>query len=412
MNLKGLKPRHSRYDIGLKERGLYARVSPSGEITVLYKYSVDNDPKRLKLGKFPDLSEREIRKEYEKARGDVARGLDPAFERQKATQTRREEQRRQRAVVTVSIAAERWLRDIHHTLAKATLSGYRSCMKCHVSKSAIWDMPIRDVTYFDLVKIADDIHKNGTPAAAGNVKRAISNLFNWSRRAGYLEYSVAVHVSPTYSDDREHNELPERDRVLSDEEIRDIWDAMGNDPYGAPAKLVLLTGCRRKEISGMHCDEIHGDWWTIPKIRIKTRRKKKQDFRVYVTPTTRSLLRESQGFMFPSRKGGRKPIDPGRMTKAFTKATTSLGLPPGDQPGGAWLYDCRRTLRTRIEEQFAETMPYIGGLLLNHNRGKIDGIYNRYAYDEQKKKALLWWDEELNRILNGGDVIKFPVRKV
>ncbi len=409
MKFSEIEIREQRYEKHLGEPGLYARVNPSGSISIYYKYSGDGMSSKLPLGKYPDLSQAEILKEYRKARGDVAKGLDPLYEKEQRKIEIRQERLARKNEVSVETAAAQWLIDRRHSIADRTLSGYRSSMKCHVSQSAIWKMPIKDVTYHDLVKIIEKIHDSKTPAAAGNVKRAISNLFNWSVKAGYLQYSVAAHLSPTSSDDPEHNEVPDRDRVLTDGEIRDLWHEMVDEPFGAPAKLVLLTGCRRPEIIGMHSSEIDGDWWTVPKKRIKTRRKKKQDFRVYLGPLARSLLTREEGFMFPSTRISGVHMDEKRMTDEFGRARAALGIPGGDEPDGIWLYDCRRTLRTRIEEQFAETMPYVGGLLLNHNRGKIDGIYNRYAYDSQKKKAMLWWDAELTRILGLGKVFKIAV---
>ena len=70
----------------LGETGLYARVNPTGSISIYYKYSVDGTRSKLPLGKYPDLSQAEILKEYRKARGDVAKGLDPLYEKEKRKQ--------------------------------------------------------------------------------------------------------------------------------------------------------------------------------------------------------------------------------------------------------------------------------------------------------------------------------------
>jgi len=40
--LKGLEVRQKRYDVGLEERGLWARVYPSGRIAIQYLYLKTN----------------------------------------------------------------------------------------------------------------------------------------------------------------------------------------------------------------------------------------------------------------------------------------------------------------------------------------------------------------------------------
>src|ERR1700733_7188733 len=66
-----------------------------------------------------------------------------------------------------------------------------------------------------------------------------------------------------------------RDRVLADEEIRDIWTAL--DTADVPAcyapfvKSLLLCATRRNESAAMTAAEIDGDAWTIPASRYKSK---------------------------------------------------------------------------------------------------------------------------------------------
>ncbi|NEV00693.1 hypothetical protein [Bradyrhizobium uaiense] len=66
-----------------------------------------------------------------------------------------------------------------------------------------------------------------------------------------------------------------RDRVLSDEELRDVWaalDVVEDVPACYPrfVKSLLLTTTRRNEAALMHSSELDGDDWTIPADRYKT----------------------------------------------------------------------------------------------------------------------------------------------
>jgi len=42
-----------------------------------------------------------------------------------------------------------------------------------------------------------------------------------------------------------------RDRVLTTEELRLVWQLAGDGEYGAIVRLLILTGQRREEVGGM-----------------------------------------------------------------------------------------------------------------------------------------------------------------
>jgi integrase len=61
--------------------------------------------------------------------------------------------------------------------------------------------------------------------------------------------------------------IAKRERVLSDDEIREIWCAAGDAaaPYGTIIRLLILTGQRRGEVAGMNWGEVTDDLttWTM-----------------------------------------------------------------------------------------------------------------------------------------------------
>ena len=64
-----------------------------------------------------------------------------------------------------------------------------------------------------------------------------------------------------------------RDRVLSAAEIKALWDATaGPDDYSAIVRLLLLSGCRASEISGLRWDEVYSDRIVLPAERTKNKR--------------------------------------------------------------------------------------------------------------------------------------------
>ena len=65
----------------------------------------------------------------------------------------------------------------------------------------------------------------------------------------------------------------QRDRVLSEDEIRQLWNALETErPWSAAIfRLGIFTAQRRGEVLGMKWDELDlaTEWWTIPAERAK-----------------------------------------------------------------------------------------------------------------------------------------------
>ena len=93
-----------------------------------------------------------------------------------------------------------------------------------------------------------------------------------------------------------------RDRELTEKEIKHLWNAIdeggGSDGTKRALKLILITGQRPGEVVGIHRREIEGKWWTIPWERIKTRKRRQEDHRVYLSPLALSLIGDGDGYIF------------------------------------------------------------------------------------------------------------------
>ncbi len=63
------------------ERGLFLLISPKGGKWWRFKYLFDGKEKLLSLGTYPDVSLKEARDRRDKARKQVAAGIDPGEHR-------------------------------------------------------------------------------------------------------------------------------------------------------------------------------------------------------------------------------------------------------------------------------------------------------------------------------------------
>lgn len=98
---------------------------------------------------------------------------------------------------------------------------------------------------------------------------AIKKLMNWCVMRGDIETSLVALLRPPT------REIP-RDRVLSDGEIRAIWQHSGAEdyPFGPFLKLLMMTGQRRAEVSDMRWSELNLDEGIceLPASRVKNAR--------------------------------------------------------------------------------------------------------------------------------------------
>ena len=182
-----------------------------------------------------------------------------------------------------------------------------------------------------------------------------------------------------------------RDRVLTDAELKAIWNALGDDRFGAIVKLLTLTGLRREEIGGSALDEVDLDHEMI---RLPAERCKNK--RPHDVPLSRPALdilqaqpRERVAIFGPFQAWG-------RSKRQLDRKLASTVAP--------WrLHDLRRTVSTVMHDRL-EVAPHVVEAVLGHlggHRAGVAGTYNRAAYADQKRVALDKWGDLLASIVSG-----------
>ena len=259
------------------------------------------------------------------------------------------------------------------------------------SLAATWaDKPITSIDSHDIYTAVDDARRHGIPglarhnagisAARGRkMHAALSVLF------GYLLQHRKVAINPCAGVWRPAPPNA-RERTLTEPEIKIFWRAADEAPvpYNAIFQVLLLTGCRLNEVSGMCRSELSdGGTWTIPSARTK-------NYRPHILALP-SLAREIIMGVLGDNEYVFAGAISGRAVSAFSEAKSALDK---NMPGVApWrLHDLRRTAATGMAE--LGIAPHIVEAVLNHVSGAragVAGIYNRALYAEEKKTALVRW---------------------
>src|SRR5262249_47280672 len=202
----------------------------------------------------------------------VAHGGDPAAEKKAA-----------RVVLTFAELATRYIDDYAKPSKKSWQEDQRQLDADLLPK---WkNRPAVEISAPDLLAILNAKVKNGAPVAATRVRALVSRIFT----LGAEQRLVPATANPVIGVKKPTKEAS-RDRVLTPEEIRRIWDACDTqNPYvSAWFRLRLVTAQRGGELLQMRWQEIDAKshFWMIPSEFVKNA----HGHRVYLNELARKLL--------------------------------------------------------------------------------------------------------------------------
>jgi integrase len=264
--------------------------------------------------------------------------------------------------------------------------------------------PVRGITRQDVIELIDRVADRGARIHANRVLAAVRVLFNWTLSRGVIEASPAAGVKAPGAE-------MIRERVLSEDELREVWRVAEATPYpfGPFFKLLILTAQRRDEVAGMRWSEIDEAraLWTIPGERAKNGRAHEVPLPAPATDILGSIPRvDGSDLVFTTN--GWSPISGFSKAKLRLDSASGVGLTERDE----WrVHDIRRSVTTFMAEMGIP--PHVVDKLLNHVSGSIRGVaavYNRHAYTDERRRALDAWARRLAAIVDGdrrGNVVAF-----
>jgi integrase len=188
--------------------------------------------------------------------------------------------------------------------------------------------PLKSVSIHEITKRAVGsrlikISEERGPYAANRARTTLSSFFAWAVGAGIVDDNP---VAGTHLQADENK----RERVLSDDELRDIWNCCRDDDHGRVVRLLLLTATRRDEVGGMTKAELSlpERIWHIDQSRTKNSRPHDvplSDSAISIIESTMAQEgRESRGVVFG--EGARARGAPDRGFSGWSKAKLVLDL--------------------------------------------------------------------------------------
>jgi integrase len=280
---------------------------------------------------------------------------------------------------------------------------------------------VRELTRRDVRALVERIAERA-PIMANRVLAVVRKMLNFAVDHDWIDANPAARVAKP---------APERsrDRVLTNEELRRLWRVLSHlpatadkpapgrkrakgssddplcpisAPLAALLKVRLLTSQRGGEVARMRWVDVDLDagWWTIPGEHTKNG----QPHRVPLTADVVELIRAQE------------PADKDEEIESVFAGANGAALLHRAKKAPAILarvlkidfrgHDLRRTAATVMA---SDGIPreHIGHVL-NHVEGgaRATRVYDRYAYDREKRIALESWARSLKAVVESTDAAR------
>jgi integrase len=246
--------------------GMYLLVNGAGRYWRM-NYRFADKRKTLALGTYPEVSLAKARARREKAREQLADGVDPSA-------AKREEKAEQAAasVNTFKAVALEWHAMKEKGCAANTSKKRLTQLENHIFP-AIGSRPVADVKPPEILALLKGVAATGTAYTAGRLREICGQVFRYAIQTGKATYDPAAAMRGAIEKHAVNHRPALTTRREFGEFVRDLRDTTRADPLTKLcARFGLLTWTRPKELRQAKWDQFDMDAaeWRIPAIEMKT----------------------------------------------------------------------------------------------------------------------------------------------
>ncbi|MDH2354891.1 integrase arm-type DNA-binding domain-containing protein [Bradyrhizobium sp. SSUT112] len=370
------KSDHIEFDESMPGFGL--RVRGSGRKYYIVQYRVGTKAGRTTLGDASKVTLSDAKAHAKRIFDMVAAKINPATHRTKAAAKASQTFDRYIELFLTAFKSE-WATKYHNDNKRAL----------EVHFKGLHGLPLDDIEIENVAAELAGIRKIGT-TTMNRSRSALSKFFNWAIGEGLCKHNP---VDKT-------NKAPEvqRDRELSQSELRRLWKALASDGFSDDerdvVKLMILTLQRESQIGDLKAAEINLSEQRVefPKQRVKNKKGGK-----HIVPLAPLAYR-----ILSSRKLDDRTMVFGRWDTGFANYTHLKekidDIVKFNEP---WVFhDLRRTGKTAMSEDL-DVMGEVSEAILNHSKKDMDRVYNNANYLRQKLAALTKWEAHVMSVVNG-----------
>jgi integrase len=374
--------------------GLGVRVTAKGTRTFIAQWTDPATKRKVRepLGIWGSLSLAHAREAAKVRLGEVAKGINPRAERLRLKAE--DERTRAETALSFEVLVDEWA-ELHLAQRRER---YRDEAQRAI-KGVFADLlkkPAARIARAEVINILDKLIKDGKLAMAARALAYARAALNWAAKREKIPSNPLLGLPIAVS-------AAERDRVLIDVELAEVWAAANQMtyPWGPFFRMAILTLQRREEVAGMRWSELSSDctMWVLPAARMKNGK----PHHVHLAEAARAELStitkiDKCDYVFSTT--GHTPVS------GFAKAKASLDFAVirARQEEAAkagtetqelipWvLHDLRRTGASTLARLGFDSIAI--DKLLAHQPTKLRGvaaIYQRYDFALERAHALEAW---------------------
>ncbi|MGA7328437.1 MAG: site-specific integrase [Rhodomicrobium sp.] len=369
--------------------GFGVRKFASGKASYFVKYSLGIQQRKITLGKVVPGMLAEMRKEAARVLAQVRLGQDVQGKNKEALARRS---------VTIGSLIDRYLGEREAELKPRTMEGIILHLRSHWAP--LHGQPVEKIVRREIVSEMDRIAEEHGKTAADRAKSSLSGFFAWALDRNHCETNPVLGI-------RRRGANPSRSRVLSMQEIADVWAACPANDYGRIVKLLTLTGQRRNEIGNLRWQEINFD---RAEITLPPERTKNSLLHVVaLSSPAKAILQEVDPIAGREYVFGLGAIGFQGWSKSKQTLDEKINADRGARrvsPISAWqLHNLRRSFVTHMAENRL-ALPHIVEACVNHQSGHragVAGVYNRALYANEKRAAFEAWANHISGMIDKND---------
>lgn len=377
--------------------GMYLRVKAAGKYWRM-DYRIDGRAKTLALGVYPEVTLAKARQRRDKARAQLADGLDPSV-------AKREEKhvKAQAAANTFEVVARDWLVKTASKRAAVTRDKITAWLEKDVFPY-IGRFPIAEIKAKDVLdKVARRIEARGIHESTHRIVQICSQVFRFAVASGLIERDVTADLRGALVVIDKANYAAITEPKQAGQLMRSIYAYSGHPAVKAALKLSPLVFLRPGELRAAEWAEIDLDAaeWRIPGSKMKMN----VDHLVPLSRQAVEILRALQPltghgrYVFPSIRTGERCMSENTINAALRGMGYSKEVMTA--------HGFRAMARTIMDEVLSERVDLIEHQLAHAVKDANGRAYNRTAHLPARKEMMQRWSDYLDELREGGQVLAF-----